>query len=154
VVADLRAGYVTPAHAEAAYGVVLTDDGQLDEELTRARQEEIRRWRIGRAPDFPLMAPEFIGITVQLRDGQWRCASCETELGDDWRTGACFVETEISERYAQLHMPVTQRTTAPRIMMREHYCPGCALSLGVDVVAEGTPRLASPQTSAEPLVAV
>ena len=33
-------------------------------------------------------------------------------------------------------MFVMDRTESPRVLIREHYCPGCAASLGVDVVTD------------------
>ena len=38
---DVVAGRVSPARARAGYGVVLTQDGQVDEEATRSRRAEL-----------------------------------------------------------------------------------------------------------------
>lgn len=45
VVADLRAGKIDRTAASAAYGVVVTDDGDLDAEATTARRDAIRAER-------------------------------------------------------------------------------------------------------------
>jgi N-methylhydantoinase B len=42
VLADLAAGYVTPAHAAEAYGVVLAPDGTLDAAATEVRRAAMR----------------------------------------------------------------------------------------------------------------
>ena len=41
-------------------------------------------------------------------------------------------------------MQVRDRVEAPRVMMREHFCPSCAMSLGVDVVTDGLETLKAP----------
>ena len=38
---DLRDGWITPEQAVAAYGVILTASGELDEDATRARRAEL-----------------------------------------------------------------------------------------------------------------
>jgi N-methylhydantoinase B len=42
VLGDVREGYVTPAQASGAYGVVLRPGGELDEAATQARREALR----------------------------------------------------------------------------------------------------------------
>ena len=46
-------------------------------------------------------------------------------------------EKPIAERFEELEMQVRDRLEAPRVHMREYYCPGCATSLGIDVATEG-----------------
>jgi N-methylhydantoinase B len=141
VAADVRAGYVSAAHAEAVYGVVLDADRAVAAAATDARRADIRRERIGREPEQALSAPAGPGIAVIARDGAWRCASCDEALGaveDNWRvTGAVVVEAPIAERYAQMEMQVRDRTEAPRVLLREHFCPSCAACLAVDVAVDG-----------------
>ncbi|CEJ10615.1 Acetophenone carboxylase delta subunit [bacterium YEK0313] len=45
VLADIEAGYVTPAHAAEAYGVVLDQAGELDADATRQRRQIIASTR-------------------------------------------------------------------------------------------------------------
>jgi N-methylhydantoinase B len=145
---DVAAGWITRDHAVAAYGVQLTDDGELDAEKTAALREDIRRRRIGRDPVKPLTAPASVGVSVRRTvDGGWECASCTEPLGSagtNWRERAIVVETEIAERYAQLRMNVRPRTEEPKVVMREHYCPSCAAALTVDVVTADTPMVPAP----------
>jgi N-methylhydantoinase B len=148
VVQDIVAGYVTPGHAREIYGVVVGDDHALDEAATAARREEIRAARIGGTPAKPLQAPATIGVSLKREDGQWVCTSCEEPLAPadgNWRDGAVCIETPIAERYEQLEMIVRDRLEAPRVVTREHFCPSCAHSLGVDVATDELERLPAAQ---------
>jgi len=55
-----------------------------------------------------------------------------------------LAENPIAERYAEMGMQVRDRKEAPRVMLREHFCPSCAMSLGVDVVTDETETLKAP----------
>jgi N-methylhydantoinase B len=143
---------VTDKHARAIYGVVLDADGGVDGDATTARRAEIRRERIGREPERELRAPDDVGVSV-VRDGDngWACASCRESLGGadgNWREAAVLVERPIPERYAELDMKVRDRSEEPLVMLREHFCPSCAASLGVDVATDGLETLPAPQTQA------
>ena len=46
VAEDVRQFYLTPAQAAARYGVVLADDGSVDEDATMAKRDEIRAARV------------------------------------------------------------------------------------------------------------
>ncbi|QEC46479.1 hydantoinase B/oxoprolinase family protein [Baekduia soli] len=146
---DLDAGYVTPAHARAIYGVVLDDRGALDEAATAARRKEILRERIGGEPERELREPASVGVAVVRDNGSWACGSCAETLapsGDNWRQGnVVMAEYGISERYAELEMRVRARTESPKVVLREHFCPSCAHALGVDVVTDDLETLPSPQ---------
>ena len=54
-------------------------------------------------------------------------------------------QTDIAQRYADLEMIVRDRTEDPKVVTREHFCPGCAASLGVDVTTEDLETLPAPQ---------
>ncbi|HEY4277956.1 MAG TPA: hydantoinase B/oxoprolinase family protein [Conexibacter sp.] len=136
VARDVVAGYVTAAHANAIYGVVLDDNQNADDAATAARREEIRSARIGATPAKPLSPPRSIGVSLARDNGAWSCASCDERLADadaNWRDGAVLSERPIAERYEELGMIVRDRLEEPRVTVREHFCPGCAASLGVDV---------------------
>ena len=45
VVRDLEYGYVSPGSAFKHYGIVVDEDGRLDEEATLARRERLRSGR-------------------------------------------------------------------------------------------------------------
>jgi N-methylhydantoinase B len=145
--ADLRAGYITPAHAEAAYGVVLDADGGIVQDASLERRESIRRERVGGEPRNPLRVPAHMGVSVERRNGSWACASCEEALGatsENWRDAAVMRESPVAERFVELEMIVRDRLEPPRVLMLEYFCPGCAASLGVDVVTSDTGTCAAP----------
>jgi N-methylhydantoinase B len=150
VATDLAAGYITPAHAKAMYGVVAGDDGVVDEAASDGEREEIRRRRLGgSAPSAEMGAPPNVGVSV-IRDGDdWACASCNAKLGDiggNWRGGSvALVTTPITERYAELEMNVRPRREAPDVVVREYACHECAASLAVEVVADGLEPIAAPK---------
>jgi N-methylhydantoinase B len=147
VARDVAFEYTTPDHAADVYGVIVTDDHQVDAAATSAKREEIRAARLGGAPSADLQAPASIGVALTLEGGKWACGSCATELaeaGGNWRDGAKLVEAPIADRYAEMGMQVRDRTEGPRVLMREHFCPSCAMSLGVDVVTDDLDTLAAP----------
>lgn len=144
VAGDVVGGYVTHTHARTIYGVMLTEAGSVDEAATAVRREEIRRERIGGVPRESLREPPSIGISLQRSDEGWSCASCGHPLAPrdgNWRDGAVCHERPIAERYHELEMLVRDRRAPPRVMMREHFCPSCAASLGVDVATDALERL-------------
>jgi N-methylhydantoinase B len=139
VAEDVVAGYVTANHARELYGVVVGEDGGVDEDATTARRAEIRRERIGGEPAREAKAPPVIGVSLARANGSWTCTSCEEPMGDaesNWRDRAVLRERPIKEAFDGLEMIVRDRSEAPRVVMREHFCPGCAASLGVDVATE------------------
>jgi N-methylhydantoinase B len=139
VVDDVANGYVTADHARVIYGVIL-DGESVDAAATEARRAEIRRERIGGDPARAASAPPSVGISVARENGSWTCASCEEHLGEsdsNWRDQAVLKEQPIAERYAELDMVVRDRTEAPRVVIREYFCPSCASALAVDCATEG-----------------
>lgn len=155
VAADVRADYVTADHAATVYGVVVDAQGELDAEGTTARREEIRRERIGGEPAKPLKPRRAIGVAVEVRNGSWTCSSCEEDLGDvagNFREAAVLVERPVAERFAEFDMHVRDRSEEPRVMIREHYCPGCAASLIVDIATSDLETLPAPQLAAHTAV--
>jgi N-methylhydantoinase B len=151
VVEDINNDYITVEHARVMYGVVLDGDGGLDAAGTQARREEIRRQRIGGEPERELAARKSLAVSVERANGSWSCASCDQDLGDasgNWRDAARLVEQPIAERFDELGMFVMDRKESPRVLIREHYCPGCAASLGVDVVTDDLGTLPAPKGAA------
>jgi N-methylhydantoinase B len=138
VAADVVNGYVTAEHAREIYGVVMNGE-QADAAATEARQAEIRRERIGREPAKQARAPASVGISLMRNGEGWQCASCDETLAasaGNWRDGAVVRERPIADRYKELGMLVRDRTEAPRVTVREHFCPACAAALGVDVATD------------------
>ncbi|HZO05545.1 MAG TPA: hydantoinase B/oxoprolinase family protein [Solirubrobacterales bacterium] len=147
VAQDVVGGYITADHAINVYGVISDGEGGVDAAATEAKREEIRKARIGGDPSKPLSEPPSIGISLASQDGSWSCTSCEQELasnGGNWREGAVLKETLITDRYAEMEMKVRGRTEGAKVVTREHFCPSCAMSLGVDVATEDLETLAAP----------
>lgn len=136
VARDVANDFVSPGVARDVYGVVLDALGAVDREATKVRRAEIRAARIGRQPSREISenAPLFSPLAVE--GGDWRCTQCGEALGSatrNWRDHAIMAETEISERFEELRSQVRPRQDGDPVVMREHYCPGCASSLSVDI---------------------
>src|SRR5262249_39087116 len=121
---DLEAGYVTPKHAAAAYGVVVGEDGTLDEQASIQRRQSSRRERIGREPGSDMSLPEIAGVAVvHGDDGSAACGYCGSDLGDDatWRDSDAVVTrvTPVVDVFAGLDMRVQSRTEAPGVTLVE-----------------------------------
>ena len=123
---------------------MLAADGQPDAAATEAMRQAIRTARIGREParavaaDAPLFAP------LRSVDGTWHCTQCGEGLGPverNWREAAVTTENDVSSRFAAMRSQVRARQDGEPVVMREHYCPGCASSLGVDIALHGTAPL-------------
>jgi N-methylhydantoinase B len=156
VAKDVSGGYITPAHATNVYGVVLEGEDGFDAAATEAKRVEIRKARIGGDPGKPLSEPPNIGISLAHDNGAWSCTSCQEELasgGGNWREGAVLKETLIVDRYAEMEMKVRGRTEGAKVVTREHFCPSCAMSLGVDVATEDLETLAAPDVRSAAAVA-
>lgn len=150
VIDDLNAGWITPGHARAAYGVIVDACGALDLANTTACRAAILERRIGRTPQRDLAQPASVGVAVELSvDGsRWCCGSCTETLtasNENWRAAVPMTETSIVQRFAELEMNVRARHEDPQVLLREHYCPACALGLAVDVVVAGTATLPAPR---------
>ena len=151
VARDVRDDYVTADHARVIYGVVVDENGELDADATTERRQEIRRERIGGEPQKELGPRKSIAVSIEIEDGAWTCASCSENLGDagsNWRETAVLVERPVEDRFAELDMHVRHRAEPPPVMIREHYCPGCAACLGVDIAVPDLEMLPAPKLAA------
>lgn len=156
VARDLAFEYVTREHAELVYGVMLAADGTLDADATIEQREKIRAQRIGSTPARELRQPASIGVALVIEAGSWTCGSCGEQLGGtsgNWRDAAVAKEGPLAERFAEMGVFVRDRTEAPRVTLREHFCPGCAMSLGVDVATDELETLAAPRLQQDAVAA-
>lgn len=165
VLADVRAGLVSPDEAQRVYGVELTSQEgprrrTVDLEQTERRREQIRGGRLERARPYterhPLTAPsagEPAGVTLAYWDvveidpvaDTMTCQRCRHVLATaraDVRQGCVMEEVATwtagparGERYADAHNPP--------VMLRLFYCPSCARQLEADLVMPGQPGPAS-----------
>ncbi len=152
VATDVRDGRVSAGAARQIYGVVVTDDGQVDEPGTSARREELRAERsrlvgkqeLGSHPRVPIEGGSRIDDNLVLVDSvrgmAVACAHCGTQLGDadsgplallisDGPTslaGPCIVED------AKVYVDTP-------IVFRQHFCPGCLAAVSSSVVPSTHP---------------
>lgn len=147
VLKDLYDGYITQAMAENAYGVVIAENGELDDQRTKTRRELIRKERLDRA--IPPIRKSNVKKQLQLvrssgealhvksdSNGQLYtcCSDCGTVLSDrnePWEQGAVRINHEVSDKLGEYGMFVKGRDTAPYVYLNEFACPECGNMLGV-----------------------
>lgn len=152
VAQDIRDGYVTRGHAQAAYGVVVSPDGKLLDTETEMARRALREERIGVLPSSQQGQPASVGIAVEIQGtsgtAQWTCGYCGSELcrvDEDWRSrGTVKREEDIGARFERLEMQVYERAEPPDVVVRDYFCPRCAGCLATDVAPRGI-RWASPR---------
>ncbi|WP_078427717.1 hydantoinase B/oxoprolinase family protein [Alkalihalobacterium alkalinitrilicum] len=147
VLKDLYDGYITQTMAENAYGVIIAQNGQLDEEQTITKRELIRRERLERAtaPTKRLNIKEelkfvrSLGDALQLmedRNGQqyYCCSDCGTAIAradEPWEHGAARIQTNVSDKLGEYGMWVKSRETEPYVYLNELVCPNCGSLISV-----------------------
>jgi N-methylhydantoinase B len=145
VAKDVQDGYVTREGARVAYGVELTDGGDLDDQRTEALRQTIRTARLGHSPSLP--AAGLSEVRALRTDGDiWACAHCGQSLGstrDNWRLATVCVETEASARLEEMGSWARSHNPEPAVVIRENYCPGCGGTLAVDVALANSDMVAA-----------
>jgi N-methylhydantoinase B len=148
VARDVRFGYVSAVRADGLYGVILRD-GEVDPARTAAARAAMRAARLARAAHGGSRVATAatvegdvigaLGFDVAIVECQGvrhaRCRRCRTALAiapADWKTGAAFAETP-------LEASEVRHDGAPKVVLREFFCPGCAVALEVEVALAGTP---------------
>jgi N-methylhydantoinase B len=153
---DIGDGYLIRDAVADIYGVVLADNGEVDEQATTDARRKIRAERIGGEPKREVDRgdePE-IGISIRLSDGHWNCAYCGEDLGEasgNFRE-ACVDKTRVaSELFAERKMFLRASTQDPVIVETDYYCPGCASTVQVDVNVQGADPHPAPRLTPEGL---
>jgi len=146
---DLRDGYIEGAVAATVYGVLLDDDGGLDEAATAAARDRIRRERIGAEPRRGVLpaAERETGIAIGITARHWTCARCTEDLGPvdgNFREACVSRATPIAEAFAARNMQIRPRSE-PTVVLWEHFCPACASCTRTDVTLEGGELPPAPQ---------
>ena len=138
-----RDDYVTADHATGrSTASSSTASGELDAEATDASAAR-RSGARGSAASREAAAapPPSIGVSLAHRerrvDVRLVRRGARRRRRQLARRRRCSRRRPIAERFAELEMQVRDRLEAPRVMIREHYCPSCATSLGVDVATDG-----------------
>jgi len=155
VLADVREGYVSGETARTVYGVVL-GRGTVDAEATRAARDAIRAARLARArppetrieeaPRAATPVGRLSAVVEVVRAGGAllaRCAACGAGLARApglWKAGAAVAETTLgTPAYTAAAGATAPLRAAGAVVLREHFCPGCARLLETEVVLAGTP---------------
>jgi N-methylhydantoinase B len=129
VARDVRSRMVTPAHARAAYGVAVDEDGTLDEtETARLRS------RLGSGAEHPAGT-----LRVPHVDGDvWRCPRCDGPIGSN-RSGRYLEETDVER---QELLPTQRIGREPRTFVDADIgialcrCPTCGLTVDTYLVID------------------
>lgn len=154
VARDVERLLVTREWAERTWGVVLTDDGEVDADATAASREQLREARrtaaSEAAPDGGrgLWTPDDQGVRlaeaifydVSAQPPAYRCR-CGQSLGPADRP---YKELAAQARYPVQHIgPEVNpaRIGGSRFELREFYCPGCFTLLEVEIARPGDPLL-------------
>jgi N-methylhydantoinase B len=135
VVADVNDGYVSPAQAAHAYGVVIDAHG-CAAEATAARRAALRGERLGRPASAPVrnVAPvtnaQALAPHLERRaQGEALvvvCACCDEVLAPasaDWHDYAKQRQIDLQQHLARLDLWIQART--PALAFIEYTCPAC-----------------------------
>jgi N-methylhydantoinase B len=157
VALDVRRSLVSRAWANRAYGVVLTDDLQVDGEATRVRRDAIRRERRQAAvangspgtPDARAAPWDPSRDGIRLSEAVFvdpgpppvlRCR-CGHRLGPadgSPKRGAAWARFPVQRIGPEVN---PHRLGGDRFELREFYCPGCYTLLEVEIARPGDPIL-------------
>lgn len=146
VAKDFRDGRLNTDEARTIYGVVIADNGLVDEELTleerkEARTRRLSTARLSRRPVEGFLEPAdahriLAGVVVETAHGQVICACshCGRVLcrgSSEYRLGCAELEqplTAISELFTD---PCEQ--VGEPLVFRRYLCPSCALALDGEI---------------------
>jgi N-methylhydantoinase B len=156
VARDVERSLVTSEWAERTWGVVLTDEGEVDVAATAACRERLREARRSAAEATPAFdgggrrpwTPEADGVRVsealycdvQQRPAVYRCR-CGQVLGP---VHVAYKELAAQARYPVQHIGPEVNPTrigGARFELREFYCPGCFTLLEVEIARPADPLL-------------
>ncbi|MDO8211083.1 hydantoinase B/oxoprolinase family protein [Conexibacter sp. CPCC 206217] len=143
VAADLDAGVLSPPTATVIYGVAFDDDGVPSEVRSAALRSELRAARLGgRAPERVLEAGEgdvAIHEYLVVRDGQIACR-CGEQLCDANENYKLHSAVRVGETgtLGALFVEPREQVDAD-VVLREYFCPGCAVRLDLEVALRTDP---------------
>ncbi|MBB4682676.1 hydantoinase B/oxoprolinase family protein [Amycolatopsis jiangsuensis] len=136
VAADVRDDYVTDETARHTYGVVVTEDGGVDETATRQARAAVRAARVGGTPIQQVSDAVAAGASAPRRDADgWYVPASGARLGtgDDWRGEARKVTHVAAERLAEHGVRIRPREEGARVLIDEYYSPACGTLLEAGV---------------------
>lgn len=144
VTTDLAAGRVSAARARGLYGVVLGEDGSIDTAATEAERARLRAERLcGAGGGSVERVPAAAGALrfheyLEQRTGRVACRCCDADLGPaevNYKLHAVVRERTPAE--AGVLVPPAELWIDRSVVLREFFCPGCAVLLDVEVALDG-----------------
>lgn len=155
VAKDVREEWIDRAQAEFVYGVVVDDQGQIDEAATKATRDIIRKKRLARAVDGTCQnhlagTKEAVAyhhspaIDIGRYDGNlmYQCAETAVIIGPaqkNWKKMVPRIERRIDQSYLEDHVAEIGIRTDPALISREYICPVSGVLLEVELAVEGDP---------------
>jgi N-methylhydantoinase B len=140
---------VSPAAAREIYGVVLSADGRVDEEATRAlrasRREANRRkdTEVARIEGVVVARlTDSLDLRRSGRDINIACAHCRADLGPahgNYKDACVRRDADITS--ANPNIGDYRRYIDDRPLFRQFFCPGCGALLENEVARESDPVL-------------
>lgn len=156
VAEDVRRGYVSPARARSAYGVVVGADGRADEAATSALRDEARQQRASwaltsdqlvehHAASRPPIDVDLSGLPLRVLGEYlevggpegYRCRKCGHRYcgaEDNWKWHARMLDRPVTEEVIQAAI----KTREPAdLVFRQYACPGCLVQADTEVALIG-----------------
>jgi N-methylhydantoinase B len=145
VLADHRAGLISPEAALRAYGVALSGDG-VDHEATRQRRLELRRDRLGgREPGEGVAAPRGarrVGDILHVVEGRWWCNGADLgPVSGSYRDHVTVRELATSEIAEEFTIGESEAVIAGKMVFREFLCPVTGYRIDTELARAGEPPL-------------
>ncbi|MFN8217100.1 MAG: hydantoinase B/oxoprolinase family protein [Solirubrobacterales bacterium] len=143
VAADVAAETVRAAEAERFYGVIVSDEGVLDESATSELRERRLQERLaagsGEADQASGKLVVNLGPTLKVVDGDdgevVACRACGTSFGAlaGWKSRAIAISCEVDEVVHEMAPPKTYIDVPVRF--HSFCCPGCGRGVDCEVTA-------------------
>jgi N-methylhydantoinase B len=146
---DVAAGIVSTSMAEAAYGAIVSADGDVDRPATHAVRGGIREQRLRCAPTRTVLAGgdaiedegpaehprsqilgEYLSVTA---DGHYECRDCGHRYcgsRSNWKWFAGFRQEAISAD--AINSEIRARPQGD-LVFRRYFCPGCGIQADTEV---------------------
>ena len=142
VEADVVGNAISIASAEALYGAVFarTDPAEIDVAATWKNRNSIRAGIVDNANvALENISADLAFVGVRHKDGMWCCGRCDHELsdvGESWAGETKVRHRDLADLFDTAEVNTQRRIENP-VILAEHYCPGCASCLAVQVTLDG-----------------
>jgi len=139
VAEDLENGMITPDVVEAIYGVMISPDGEVDEDATVRRRQEVRAARLGSAPSHEPAPMDEYRPPLMIADGSLCCNHCEQAIApitESWKANVAIRKSPVTDLAQRLGAKVRE-TSVIQLETWEFVCPSCGSLLEVDTYEAG-----------------